>query len=58
MDLAESSVKDPWHFSADPDPPDPFLWLMDPDPDPTLDPTPIFSDFKDGNKKICSYFFL
>jgi hypothetical protein len=32
----------------------PYLFLMDPDPDPTLDPPPFFSDFKDA--KI--FFFL
>ncbi len=41
------SVGDPWHFDADPDP---HLWLKDLDPTP--DPTPFFSDFKD------SIFFL
>ncbi len=30
---------------------------MDLDPDPTQDPTPFFSDFKDAKKKN-SYFFL
>ncbi len=36
-----TSVGDPWHFGADPDP-DPrirTLWLLDPDPDLFLDPT-------------------
>ncbi len=39
-------------FGADPDP---HLWLMDqaPDPDPTLDPTPFFSDFKGFGLKFC-----
>ena len=31
---------------------DPYLWLLDPDPTP--DPTPFFSDFKDAKK---NYFF-
>ena len=34
--------------------PDLHLLLMDPDPDPTLDPTPFFSEFKDATK---IYFF-
>ncbi len=46
-----SSVGDPWHFGADTD-----LHLLLMDPDPTQDPTPLFSDFKDA-KKICSHFF-
>ncbi len=29
QDSCECSVRDPWHFGADPDP---YLWLMDPDP--------------------------
>jgi hypothetical protein len=36
-----SSVGDPLHFGADPDP----------------DPTPFFSDFKDEKKLFFSYFF-
>jgi hypothetical protein len=31
--------------------------LMDPDPDPTLDPTPFFSDFKDAEKYFFSLYF-
>ncbi len=50
-----------WHFGADPDPPDPYLWLMVPDsapgPDPTPDPTPFFSDFKDA-KTLYQTFIL
>jgi hypothetical protein len=48
-----ASVRDLWHFGADPE-----LWLtdpalnldpdLDPDPNPTPDPTPFFSDFKDA----------
>ncbi len=34
---------------------DPYLWLMDPDPTP--DPAPFFSDFKDERKLIFSTFF-
>ncbi len=30
---------------------------MDPDPDPTVDPTPFFSDFKDVKNLVFSYFF-
>ncbi len=37
------SVGDPWHFGAD--------------PDPTPDPTPFFSDFKDVKKIIFFIFF-
>ncbi len=40
--MLASSVGDPWHFGAD--------------PDPTPDPTPFFIDFKDAKRK--SYFFL
>ncbi len=36
--------------------PDPYLWLMDPDPTP--DPTPFFSDFKDAKKKYFFHIFL
>ncbi len=36
--------------------PDPYLWLMD--PDPTQDPTPFFSDFKDENKFTFSSYNL
>ncbi len=49
------AVGDPWHFGADPDP---YLWVMDSDSDPTLDPTPFFSIFKDAKKNFfifCSY---
>ncbi len=45
-----SSVGDPWHFGADPDPRDPYFWLMDADPTP--DPTPFFSDFKNAKKNF------
>ncbi len=31
---------------------------MDPDPDATLDPTPVFCDFKDAKKIFFPYFFL
>jgi hypothetical protein len=53
MEKVLSSVVDPWHFGADPDP---DLWLMDPvpHPDPTPDPTPFFIDCKDSKK---TYFF-
>ncbi len=59
--LLYTSVGDPWHFGADPDP-DPrirTLWLMDSalDPDPTPDPIPFFSDFKDAKKITFSYYF-
>jgi hypothetical protein len=37
-------------------PVDPYLLLMDPDPTP--DPTPFFSDFKDAKKYFFSYFLL
>ncbi len=48
------SVGDPCHFGADPDP---HLSLND--PDPTLDPTPFFSVFKNGEIFFSfSYFFL
>jgi hypothetical protein len=40
-----------WSRSANP-----YLLLMDPDPTP--DPTPFFSDFKDGKKKFLHIFFL
>jgi hypothetical protein len=54
----EAIFGDPCHFGADPDQ-DPYpqirtLWQMDPNPTP--DPTPFFSDFKDAKKK--KYFFL
>ncbi len=29
----------------------------DPDPDPTLDPTPVFSDYMDGEKIIFFHIF-
>ncbi len=45
-----TSVGDPWHFGADPDP---HLWLMGPDPAP--DQTP--DDFKD-EKKYFIFFLL
>ncbi len=48
----ESSVADPWHFDADPDP---HIWLMDLDPTP--DPTPFFNYIKDA-KNFFSWFFL
>ncbi len=43
--IQQIRVGDLWHFGADPDP---HLWLMDPDPTP--DPTPFFSAFKDAKK--------
>ncbi len=50
-----TSVGDPWHFGADPDPRIcTYLWLMDPDlasdQDPTPDPSSFFIDFKDAKK--------
>jgi hypothetical protein len=46
INLVSCSVRSLWHFGADPDPRIPYLLLMDPDPTP--DPTPFFSDFKDA----------
>ncbi len=43
-----TSVKDPLHLGADPDP---HLWLMDLDPDPTPDLTPFLSDFKNAGER-------
>ncbi len=50
-----STIGDPWRFGADQDP---HLWLMDPDLDPTPDPTPFFSDFKDANFFLHIFFNL
>ncbi len=49
--LAYNQCWEPWHFDADP-----HRWLMDPDPSP--DPTPFFSNFKDAKNYFLSYFFL
>jgi hypothetical protein len=43
QDVNITDVFDPWHFGAD--------------TDPTPDPTPFFSDFKDVKKLIFSYYF-
>ncbi len=40
-----------WHFGADP-----HLWLIYPDPTP--DPTPFLSDFKDAKKKKKKFLFF
>jgi hypothetical protein len=53
-----TSVGDPWHFGADPDP---HFWLMDPDPDPN--PAIFVSDLQDVNKifsfqVLFAYYFL
>jgi hypothetical protein len=52
-----SSVGDPWHIGADPDP---YFWLMypDPDPDPTPDQIPFFSEFKHAKNVFFHIFFL
>ncbi len=50
------NVGDPWHYGANPDPRICTSWLMDPDPTP--DPTPFFSDFKDAKKKFPTVFWL
>ncbi len=59
--VLKTCAGDPWHFGADPDPwirtlPLTLL-LTEPDRDPTPDPTPFFSDFKDAKKLIFSHFF-
>jgi hypothetical protein len=42
---------DPWHFGVDPDP---HLWLMDPTPNPT----PFLSDFKDAKIFLFIFFLI
>jgi hypothetical protein len=48
----QTSVGDQWRIRI------PDLHLLPTDPDPTSNPTPFFSDFKDAKKIILSYFFL
>ncbi len=54
--IGVASVGNPCHFGADPDRADPNLWLFDKDPTP--DPTPFYSDFKDGENYYYYFIFL